>query len=93
MLAGQTRTLYEMTHAPSAVHNSGKPLIRDSHRQHKVGSTRRVGADCIRNIREQEFLVRDVVVNGSIVIEVKNELPSREKVSNGVKVRGKSALE
>jgi hypothetical protein len=61
--------------APSAIHNGGEPLIADSQGPHKVGSTRRVSADCVRNIREPVFLVRDVIINGGIVVEVDKELP------------------
>ena len=82
-----------MLYAPSAVHDSGEPLVRDGQGPHPVGSTGRVGADCFRNVREQIFLVRNVVVNGGIVVEVEDELPSWEEMSNGVKVGGESAFE
>jgi hypothetical protein len=62
-------------YTPSAIHNGGEPLIADSQGPHRVGSTRRVSADCVRNIRELVFLLFlfDVTVNGGIIVEVDKE--------------------
>jgi hypothetical protein len=47
----------------------------------------------VGNIGKQKFLVRDVIINGGIVVEVHDNLTSREKVSDRVKIGGEGTLE